>query len=190
MRRQGLVVLAVAATLAGGAIVGCEFFTGSTDGYEPSDAGAPAQVVDGACLADGGFCLELECTSASDCARASDGGSAADQICCLGFLSTTTIGTSCQVSSCSLGTIQSCSTITECTGGTSCVLQSCNPTSNSLTFQACGLVPGCALVTPASGDAGAQDSAAQDSAAQDSGGQDSGASDAGITDAGGLDSAG
>jgi hypothetical protein len=140
-RWLGLTVTATA--LAGGAIAGCMLFTGSGDGYSEADGGdSAAPVVDGACFADSGLCIEVLCTSTPECQATS-----AAQVCCIGLQSATTIGTACQTGSCSLGTYQSCATSAECGEGLSCIEQDCNFQSNGLTFHACGVVPGCAIVS-------------------------------------------
>lgn len=159
--RRGIGVALVTTTIGAAAIAGCMIFTGSTDGYEPADSGLDAvATVDGACVADeGGVCFVLNCKSTAECTSSSNGGDAGAQICCVGLLTAAippTIGSSCEIS-CQFGTVQSCNTNADCSGGTSCVSQSCSLGSDNAKFHACGLIPGCALVTSTATDAGASD---------------------------------
>jgi len=184
MRALWLAV-AVGAASVGGLVGGCELFTGSTDGYVAAEAGDDAgPEVDGACPADAAFCIALECLSTAECPASDD---AAPLICCLGEVSSKTIGSSCQ-NGCTLG-VQACSTNTEC-GGASCILQQCQG-ATPITFRACGLLPDCNEITGSSPDAGKPGPA--DAGNPDASSPDSGSSDAGTTDASdaqGFDAAG
>jgi hypothetical protein len=173
--RRGIGVALVTTTIGAAAIAGCMIFTGSTDGYEPADSGLDAvATVDGACLVDeGGVCFVLNCRSTADCSSLNAGGDAGAPICCVGLLSVLsppTIGSSCELA-CQVGTVQSCDTNADCSGGASCVSQSCSLGSDNAKFHACGLVPGCALVPSTATDAGATDAGATDTGASDAGEQ-------------------
>jgi hypothetical protein len=159
--RRGIGATLVTVAIGVTAIAGCMLFTGSTDGYEPADSGATVEPVDSACqvVDDSGICFVLGCASTAECMSSNGGGDAGVAICCVGLLSPlnpTAIGSSCAIDSCQVGTVQSCDTNTECSGGASCVYQSCSLPPNSVTFRACGLIPGCARITSSSTDAGEQ----------------------------------
>jgi hypothetical protein len=122
-------VLAAVTVAAGAAGAGCVIITGSTDGYQPADAGR-----------DGGdgAAVSLACVSSADCG---DGGN----VCCVvvssSLMSTNTV---CQAAPCT-GIIpaQLCKTSAECGNAGLCTTQSCSLGSASVTIEACGTVNGC-----------------------------------------------
>jgi hypothetical protein len=137
MRRWIVVSLVASAMVAGGAIAGCMLVTGSTDGYEESDAGADTgpstTVIPG-------------CRSAASCESA--GGDAGPQVCCV---SLTALSASCEPSTCAVGDIQLCSTSAECGPAGACNMQSCSAGGVPLAFLACGTVMGCLVASGAPG---------------------------------------
>jgi hypothetical protein len=177
---QGWVLgaLALGGLGLGGAFTACAIFTGSTDGYVLADAG-PGEV-DGACAADGGLCLVDECVSAADCTSTSDSSPA---VCCLGLVSSGTLGASCETSACQLGSFQLCKGDAECSGLT-CVEQSCSVNGSPLPIKACGLVQGCTAIV--STDASAPDAADAGAITPDAGTSDA----APVVDSGDADAPG
>jgi hypothetical protein len=141
--------------LAGSSVGGCMLFTGSNDGYSPVDAGGspPAPTVDADCLPlDAGICVLNQCSSSADCV-ASTG--LAGSVCCVGLpsISPPAIGFACEVESCAAGAVPACETSADCEGG-ACIDQWCPTGSLGLSFKACSLFPGCAIVSKDGGGTG------------------------------------
>ncbi len=116
---RAALIASVAAVLV--AAAGCVLVTGSTDGYALVDSGSAS------------------CQSAHDCS--------AGNVCCLSTASSSAVAaiTGACAASCSVSLPQLCAASSECGDAGACALQTCMPDGSplSVTFHACGKVPGC-----------------------------------------------
>jgi len=119
----------------GAALSACVLVTGSTDGYQATEAGSS-----GAACGQDATCpgLMLECVSASDCNP--EGGA---QICCFAPTSVAGASATCSSQPCAapLGA-QLCRSSAEC-ANEPCLPQSCTFSGVSITILACGNIIVC-----------------------------------------------
>ena len=112
-------VLAAAGVVLVGALAGCILFTGGTNGYTATEAGAPSGAT---------------CESPSDCS----GG----QFCCAVLADGGLPGSAC-LSSCPRPYEQVCAHASDCGEAGACLTQMCTFEGTSYQVNTCGAIPMC-----------------------------------------------